>query len=178
MNIAIISGSARPLRQSHQVALCVKNKLDFLKKDNWLWDVKESNLPLLDYTFESHPQPGEALKNLKAGLDSTDAFIIVSPEHNASYPGSLKNSMDYFYGEYGNKPFGIISVSAGVLGGVNAVKNLQQYVIKLNGIVSPQFLITPKVQSLFSDGELKDESYGMRMDQFIDNFLRFAEKVI
>lgn len=177
MNIAIISGSARPLRQSHQVTLSVKSKLEALKQDNWLWDVKESNLPPLDYTFESHPEPGQALQGLKSKLDSTDAFIIVSPEHNASYPGSLKNSMDYFYSEYTNKPFGIISVSAGVLGGINAVKNLQQYIIKLNGIVCPQFLITPKVQTLFSDGQLKDEAYSTRMDQFIDNFLKFANKV-
>ncbi|SKB83606.1 NADPH-dependent FMN reductase [Daejeonella lutea] len=178
MNIAIISGSARPKRQSHQVALSLKGKLDLLKKDNWLWDVKESNLPLLDYTFDSHPAPGEVLKALKPRLDATDAFVIVSPEHNASYPGSLKNSMDYFYKEYGNKPFGIISVSAGVLGGINAVRSLQQYIIKLNGIVCPQFLITPKVQALFKDGQLTDESYGTRMDQFVDNFIHFADKVI
>lgn len=177
MNIAIISGSARPIRQSHQVALSVKGKLDAVKQDNWMWDVKESNLPLLDFIFESHPQPGDELRSLKSKLDSTDAFIIISPEHNASYPGSLKNSMDYFFDEYGNKPFGIISVSSGALGGINAVKNLQQYIIKLNGIVCPQFLITPKVQTLFSDGKLADESYGTRMDQFIDNFLQFAKKV-
>ena len=177
MKISIISGSARPLRQSHQVALTLKRKLDELKRDNWLWDVKESNLPLLDYTFGTHPQPGDTLKSLKSDLDNTDAFIIVSPEHNASYPGSLKNSMDYFFNEYANKPFGIVSVSAGVLGGINAVKNLQQYAIKLNGIVCPQFLITPKVQTLFKDGELTDDSYELLMDQFISNFLSFADRI-
>jgi NAD(P)H-dependent FMN reductase len=177
MNISIISGSARPLRQSHQVALLLKSKLNELNRENWLWDLKESNLPLLDYTFDSHPQPGKELQRLKPQLDSTDAFIIVSPEHNASYPGSLKNSMDYFYKEYSNKPFGIISVSNGMLGGINAVKNLQQYVLKLNGIVCPQFLITPKVQNSFTEGSLTDESYGTRMDQFITTFLEFAEKV-
>lgn len=177
MNISIISGSARPERQSHQVALALKSKLDTSEQENWLWDLKESNLPLLDYTFESHPKPGEGLLNLKKQLDKTDAFIVVSPEHNASYPGSLKNSMDYFFKEYSGKPFGIISVSSGVLGGINAVKNLQQYILKLNGIVCPQFLITPKVQTLFSAGSLIDESYGVRMDQFLTNFLQFANKV-
>lgn len=142
-----------------------------------MWDVKESKLPLLDYTFESHPQPGEGLRNLKNQLDKTDGFIIISPEHNASYPGALKNSMDYFFKEYSGKPFGIVSVSSGVLGGINAVKNLQQYVLKLNGIVCPQFLITPKVQTLFRDGKLTDDSYNDRLDQFLANFLQFATKV-
>lgn len=53
-------------------------------------------LPMLDYIFDSHPEPGEVLRQLKSKLDSFDAFIIVSLEYNASYPGSLKNSMDYF----------------------------------------------------------------------------------
>jgi len=177
MNISVISGSARPLRQSHQVALSLIGKLEKLKIENWLWDVKESNLPLLDYAFESHPEPGEGLRSLKPKLDSTDAFIIVSPEHNGSYPGSLKNSIDYFATEYANKPFGIISISSGVLGGINAIKNLQQYILKLNGIVCPQFLITPKVQTLFDNGNLIDDSYEHRLDEFIANFLRFSDKV-
>ena len=177
MKIAIISGSARPERQSHQVALEVKDRLDKLSVDNWLWDVKETNLPLLDYTFDSHPSPGEILKKLKSHLDETEVFLIVSPEHNGSYPGSLKNSMDYFFKEYSQKVFGIVSVSSGMLGGISAAKNLQQYANTLQGIVYPPYLITPKVQNLFSNGILSDDSYGGRMDKFLKDFLVFANKL-
>ncbi len=176
MKIAIISGSARPGRKSHQVALEVKSRLDKLSIDNWLWDVKESNLPLLDYTYDSHPTPGDTLKSLKSRLDETDVFLIVSPEHNGSYPGSLKNSMDYFFKEYSSKVFGIVSVSAGMLGGISAAKNLQQYALTLQGIVYPPYMITPKVQNLFSDGVLSDESYGTRLDKFLQDFISFAGK--
>lgn len=100
-------------------------------------------------------------------------FLIVSPEHNGSYPGSLKNSMDYFFKEYEGKVFGIISVSAGVLGGVNAVKSLQQYVLTLQGVVFLKFLITPQVHDLFSNGVLTDESYAKLMDKFLQSFLSF-----
>jgi len=177
MKIAIISGSARPGRQSHQVALEVKNKLDQQSIDNWLWDVKETNLPLLDYTFDSHPSPGEILKKLKSHLDETEVFLIVSPEHNGSYPGSLKNSMDYFFQEYSGKVFGVVSVSSGMLGGISAAKNLQQYANTLQGIVYPPYLITPKVQTLFSNGILSDDSYSGRMDKFLKDFLAFAKKL-
>lgn len=136
------------------------------------------NLPMLDYTFDSHPEPGEVLRQLKFKLDSSDAFIIVSPEYNASYSGSLKNSMDYFFTEYAGKPFGIISVSSGILGGVNALKNLQQYVIKLGGIVCPQFLLTPKVQTLFSDGNLKNEGYSQRTNEFLTSFFELTKRFI
>lgn len=177
MKIAIISGSARPGRQSHQVALEVKNRFDQLAVDNWLWDVRETNLPLLDYTFDAHSSPGDTLKGLKSRLDETDVFLIVSPEHNGSYPGSLKNSMDYFFKEYSGKAFGIISVSSGMLGGISAAKNLQQYANTLQGIVYPPYLITPKVQTLFSNGVLTDDSYGVRMDKFLRDFLSFSEKL-
>jgi NAD(P)H-dependent FMN reductase len=175
MNVAIISGSARPERQSHQVAVTVKNKLDQLAIDNWLFDVKELNLPLLDYTYDTHPSPGEVLKQLKLKIDQTTAFIIVSPEHNGNFSGALKNSMDYFYKEYAHKVFGIVTVSSGIFGGINALKNLQHYVLKLNGIVTPEFLLTPQVQKLFTDQQLTDEGYGLRMDKFLKAFLTLAE---
>jgi len=131
----------------------------------------------LDYTFDSHPSPGEILKKLKSHLDETEVFLIVSPEHNGSYPGSLKNSMDYFFKEYSQKVFGIVSVSSGMLGGISAAKNLQQYANTLQGIVYPPYLITPKVQNLFSNGILSDDSYAGRMDKFLKEFLVFANKL-
>ena len=99
-------------------------------------------------------------------------------KYNASYPGSLENSMEYFFTEYAGKPFGIISVSSGILGVVNALKNLQQYVIKLSGIVCPQFLLTPKVQTLFNDGNLKDEGYSQSMDEFLTSFFELTKRFI
>ncbi|WP_158798332.1 NADPH-dependent FMN reductase [Pedobacter sp. L105] len=177
MNIAIISGSARPERQSHQVALEVQQRITILGIENWLWDIKETNLPLLDYTFDVHPNPGDTLKQLKVKLDQTDAFVIVSPEHNGSYPGALKNTMDYFYKEYVHKVFAMVTVSNGVLGGINALKNLQHYALKINGIVSPEFVITPQVQNLFKDGVLTDEKYGHRIDVLLKHFLELAEAV-
>ncbi|HXI00077.1 MAG TPA: NAD(P)H-dependent oxidoreductase [Sphingobacteriaceae bacterium] len=177
MNIAIISGSARPDRQSHQVALEVQNRLNKLHITNWLWDVKESNLPLLDYTFATHPDPETRLKQLKVNLDQTDGFIIVCPEHNGSYTGALKNAMDYFDKEYANKIFGFITVSTGVLGGINALKNLQHYALKLNGIVCPQFLITPQVQKLFTNQKLTDEGYEQLLEQFLNSYLTLSKTI-
>src|SRR5690606_10961265 len=109
--------------------------------------------------------------------DLTDGFIIVSPEHNGSYSGALKNSMDYFYKEYEHKFFGIITVSGGIYGGINALKNLQHYVLKLNGYLIPEFLLTPNVQKLFTDQHLIDESYGTRLDQFLNKYLSFSKSI-
>lgn len=174
MSIAIISGSSRPDRQSHQVAKYIADKLASRGNLTWIFDVKENNLPLLDYVYSKHPNPGENLKKLKSMLDQTEAFIIVSPEHNGSFSGALKNSMDYFFDEYAHKLFGIVGVSTGVLGGISAVKSLQHYILRLNGIVVPEFLITPHVKTLFENGKLIDAKYGEKVDKFLDTFLNIS----
>jgi NAD(P)H-dependent FMN reductase len=107
-------------------------------------------------------------------LDQTEAFVVVSPEHNGSFPGALKNSMDYFFNEYAHKVFGIVGVSSGMLGGIGAVKSLQQYILRLKGIVLPEFLITPHVGKLFDGGQLHDSGYAERIEKFLDAFLNFS----
>lgn len=175
MKIAVISGSARPQRQSHQVAREILRRVEKRGHHAWMFDVREQNLPLLENTFKAAQTPGDQLKKLRESIADSDAFLLVSPEYNGSYSGALKNSMDYFYQEYFNKAFGLVGVSAGMLGGINAIRSMQHYALTLNGIVLPSYLITPKVQSLFTDGELTDEGYSERIDKFLDRFMWLAQ---
>lgn len=178
MKIAILSGSARPQRQSHKVALAI---LQYLQQadgiDASLLDVREPALPLLDYVYKSHPSPSVDLKRWQESISSADAYILVSPEHNSSFSGALKNTMDYFYEEYFGKPMCIVAVSAGMLGGVNAAMALQHYCLRLKGLLLPDFMITPKVQSLFNaGGVLTDAAYSERLNKFLDKFLAFSKE--
>lgn len=178
MNIAIISGSARPERKSHQVAEEVQRRLN--TKENvttWLLDVKELQFPILDYVYEKHPNPPAKMKETSEKLFATDAFIIVSPEHNGSYSGAVKNTLDYFFKEYEKKAFGIVTVSAGGFGGISAGKNLQQYILTLQGIVMPKMQLTPKVQNIFEDGKLIDENYSKTLDTFLNEFMWLANAI-
>ena len=171
MNIIVFSGSARPKRQSHQVALEVIKRLEEMGHTVTLLDVRELNFPLLEDTLPDLPNPPEKMQETSRAISETDGILVVSPEHNGSYSGALKNTMDYFYKEYFHKPFGIVAVSNGMLGGINAVKALQHYSLKLGGIVLPEMLLTPKVQTLFTDGKLTDEGYSGRLDKFLEQYL-------
>jgi NAD(P)H-dependent FMN reductase len=175
MNLIVFSGSARPLRQSHQVAQEVVKRLKDQGHTVQLLDVRELNFPLLENTFASTPEPSEKMTQTSAAIAQSDGLVLVSPEHNSSYSGALKNTLDYFYQEYFHKPFAVVGVSSGMLGGVNAAKNLQELAIKFNGIVLPNFLLTPKVQTLFQDGQLIDEGYSGRLDKFLADFLWLAK---
>ena len=176
MKIGVFSGSARPERKSHNAALEVikrLNKRDGIETE--LFDVKELNLPLLDNPIYWMDEVPAKIKQLSERMHKQDAFVIVTPEHNGSYFGALKNTLDYFGPEYTKKAIGIVAASSGMLGGANAVRELQLWALKINCIPAPQFHISPKIQDLFDDdNNLKDENYGKLMEKFLDSFLWLA----
>ena len=72
-------------------------------------------------------------------LQKSNGVLFVTPEYNRSIPGVLKNAIDVASRPYGKssflgKPIGIVSNSPGALGGVSAVKHLQNI---LPGIAGP-----------------------------------------
>ncbi|GGK74005.1 NADPH-dependent FMN reductase [Rufibacter glacialis] len=177
MKLVVVSGSARPQRQSHQVALEVGKRLEEKGHTVHLLDVRELNFPLLEAIFDKTPTPSEKMKETSAAIAQSEGLLLVSPEYNGSYSGALKNTLDYFYKEYSHKPFGIVGVSSGMLGGINAAKSLQQYALALKGIVLPNVLLTPKVQTLFQEGQLIDTAYAGRLDEFLNDFLWLSQAI-
>ena len=66
-------------------------------------------------------------------------MLFVTPEYNRAIPGVLKNAIDVASRPYGKssflgKPIGIVGNAPGALGGVSAVKTLQNI---LPGIAGP-----------------------------------------
>lgn len=49
-------------------------------------------------------------------MDSFDGYVFLVPEYNHSYPGALKNALDYVYREWNDKAAGIISYGGWVAG--------------------------------------------------------------
>jgi len=178
MNIVVISGSPRPQRTSHQVALEIVNRLSNKENINIkLLDVREANFPNLDYVYKKNPSASETMKNFSEAIAESDGIIIVSPEYNGSFSGALKNAIDYFYGEFSKKVIGVVSVSTGKMGGIRAVMDLQKLILALGAFPLPKYLTTPEVQNLFNNGVITDERYAKQMDDFIKEFLWLTEAV-
>lgn len=178
MNIVVVSGSPRPQRTSHQVALEIISRLS--KVENLsvtLLDVKEANFPNLDYTYKKNPSANETMKYFSETVAASDGIIIVSPEYNGSFSGALKNTIDYFYGEFLKKVIGVVSVSTGRMGGIRAVMDLQKLILALGAFPLPKYLTTPEVQNLFSNSVLVDDRYAKHMDNFLEEFLWLTEAV-
>jgi NAD(P)H-dependent FMN reductase len=85
-----------------------------------------------------HPLPldlsaSAARSALSARLAAADAFVVVTPEYNHSYPAALKNVLDWFGEEWAAKPVGFVSYG-GVAGGLRAVEHLRAVFAELHAM--------------------------------------------
>ena len=67
----------------------------------------------------------------KALIDQSDGFIILIPEYNHSFPGTVKHLLDTAYVEWSRKPVAFVSYE-GMAGGVRAVQQLRGVVAELS----------------------------------------------
>jgi NAD(P)H-dependent FMN reductase len=156
--IAVIEGSARDKRES-------------IKAARFVADIGRS-LPGIEIIFVdprdfSFPNDGNDTegKDSKYGAITAraDAFFIVTPEYNHSFPGSLKRMLDSEYENYWRKPVALAGVSNGGWGGTRAVENLLPS-LRTMGLLPIQFTTYfPRVQDVFDENgvihEDKKERY-------------------
>jgi NAD(P)H-dependent FMN reductase len=89
-------------------------------------DLAEVSLPMAMPAFGGAPSPEAArsLAGLTPRLAAADAFAVVTPEYNHSFPASLKNAVDWHNKEWHAKPVGFVSYG-GLSGGLRAVEQLR-----------------------------------------------------
>jgi len=179
MRIEIISGSPRPNSITQRVALHLQKQLE-LTTDHEVGVIllKDWNLPLLQFVFVSAESTPEEFKPLAERMFAADAFILVSPEYNGSYSPAMKNLLDHFPKQH-HKPFGIVTASPGILGGIRASQQMQLLTMALFGIASPYMLIVGSVDKRFdAEGNLVDQSFQNNVHNFITEYLWLAENLV
>ncbi|MDP9869913.1 MULTISPECIES: NADPH-dependent FMN reductase [Streptosporangium] len=106
MRVAIVIGSVRRGRFGPTAAAwlhsraCRRGDLDVD-----LIDLAEAWLPaVLPADFPARRAPGPAaVEDLRPWPAAADAFVIVTPEYNHSFPASLKNAIDWYQEEWRGK---------------------------------------------------------------------------
>ena len=178
LKIAIISGSIRTGRQSHHVALYFENYIKENKlAEPEILDLKEFNFPVFEERLMYQKDPSDQAKLFSEKIKAADAVIIVSPEYNGGYPASIKNAIDLLVKEWYHKPIGLVSVSSGGFGGVNAMALLQSVLMKIKAVPVSATFPVPKVEDSFDEkGNAKDkEATDKRATGFMKEVIWFAE---
>lgn len=107
-----------------------------------------------------------------------DAFFIVTPEYNHSFPGTLKRMLDSELQTYNHKPVAMAGASNGNWGGVRAVESLVPAIRETGLVVLSWDVYFPRVQDIFEeDGQIKTEyreRYDSSLSKLYDELISMA----
>ncbi|WP_225826809.1 NADPH-dependent FMN reductase [Streptomyces naphthomycinicus] len=137
LRVAVIVGSVREGRRGPAVAdwflATAADAHPDLELD--VVDLAEVDLPLVLPGWGGTPgtEAVAALRNVSPRLAAADAFVIVTPEYNHSFPAVLKNLIDWHLREWQAKPVGFVSYG-GLGGGLRAVEQLRQVFAELHAV--------------------------------------------
>lgn len=94
-------------------------------------DLAETDLPaaLGDPDEDVPPQ----VAALAPRLGAADAFVIVTPEYNHSFPAAVKTVIDWYFAEWAAKPVTFVSYGR-ESGGLHATAQLRQVFAELNAV--------------------------------------------
>lgn len=118
-------------------------------------DLAEYPLPL--HLSRREGAEGTAqLAKVTARLRIADAFLVVTPEYNHSFPAPLKNLIDWHHSEWQAKPIGFTSYG-GMSGGLRAIEQLRLVFAELHAVTTRDVVSFHGVWSQFDDaGRLVD----------------------
>ncbi|MFF5171189.1 NADPH-dependent FMN reductase [Micromonospora sp. NPDC000089] len=77
-----------------------------------------------------------------------DAFVVITPEYNHSFPGPLKTAIDSAYEQWWAKPVGFVSYG-GTSGGLRAVEQLRLVFAELHAVTVRHSVTFAHVHDLF-----------------------------
>ncbi len=138
-----------------------------------------SKIPFFSQDIENDPP--DSVIEFKDLIREADAVLFITPEYNRSFPGVLKNAIDWGSRPYGQnlwdkKPAGVMGATVSNVGTFGAQHHLRQVLAYLNLSVmaQPEFYFTSK-NSFDEKGVLTDE----KTKKFIDQYWRaFSDWII
>ena len=128
-------------------------------------------------TNDSHPAGAEQFRKR---LLANDAFIIASPEYNASMPGNIKNSIDWV-SRFRPQPFNerhalLMSASPSMVGGNRSLWSLRIPLEHLGARVFPDmFSLAMAHQAFTPEGSIINPTLAKRFEDNIAAFMSLVE---
>ncbi|WP_424807914.1 NADPH-dependent FMN reductase [Rhodococcus sp. 27YEA15] len=159
--MAVVIGSVRQGRVGATVAAWVVEQA----KEHGTFDVDVVDLVDVDIPLslpaespkaagENYPRP-ESLRAVTATLAAADAFVVVTPEYNHSYPASLKALVDWHFTQWAAKPVAFVSYG-GIASGRHAVLHLENVFTELHAVTIRDGLAFPNYYATWEDGRPLD----------------------
>lgn len=167
LTIAVLAGTTRLQRQSVHAAQYIADR------GRTFDNVEIIYVDPTEFHFAGDGNDPEGKDpRYTAIVERADAFFIVTPEYNHSFPGSLKRMLDSELALYNHKPVALAGASSGNWGGVRAVEQLCGAIRELGLVVLSWDVYFPHVQDLFSDDGTMIAEQRERYDKSVDKLYR------
>ena len=177
--LVIVIGSVREGRFGPVAASWVRDRaLDHGGFDVTVVDLADYEIPLSlpaespKYAGTNYPRPAK-MSGLTARLEAADAFILITPEYNHSYPASLKAAIDWHFTQWAAKPVAFISYG-GAAGGRHAVLHLENVLTELHAVTIRDGLAFPNYFLNWTDGQPTDPNSTTYANTLLDQLSWWA----
>lgn len=141
--------------------------------------MRDFDVPLYDGDLEASAGIPAGAHELKKRLVESDAFMLVSPEYNASMPGTIKNLIDWT-SRFRPQPFFerhglVLSASPSLAGGNRGLWALRVPLEHLGARVFPDMFSLSMAHQAFENDDLKDPALRERLVKTVRSFLDLVE---
>lgn len=176
-NVAVIVGSLRKDSFNRKIAKALAK----LAPESLRLEIVEiGQLPI--YNQDQDENPPAAWTAFRQRIQSADAVLFVTPEHNRSVPAALKNALDIGSRPYGHSvwngtPGAVVSASPGAIGAFGANHHLRQSLVFLNVPVlqQPEAYIGGVDRLFDAEGEMINDDTREFLKRFMQAFAIWVE---
>lgn len=190
MKVLVFAGSTRIASWNRKLAREVAGMARLKGAEVTHLELGDYDVPMYNADLEAKGTPAEVMK-LKQVFYAHPAWIICTPEYNASYPALVKNTLDWLSSPVKGDPVwndgfrfsrgkvvGVLSASPGALGGLRSQSHLIPLLLNLQCWVAPQTHALGRAGSAFDDqGHLLEEAAKQGALSVVDQVLWAAERL-
>jgi NAD(P)H-dependent FMN reductase len=146
-----------------------------LGAETYLIDLRDYELDFCHGEEKQRAYPAD-VHRLRQEVKQAQGIILATPEYHGGMSGVLKNALDLMgFDQFGGKMMGLIGVSGGQMGAINALNSLRTVGRSLHAWVIPEQALLPQAWKMFdATGRLKTNDYEERLKEVGRQVTRFA----
>jgi chromate reductase len=141
--------------------------------------MRDFDVPMYDADLEASQGIPPGAQELRRRLLQSEAFILASPEYNASMAGTIKNLIDWT-SRFRPQPFDgrhglLLSASPSLSGGNRGLWALRMPLEHLGSRIFPDMFSLAMAHKAFGGDDIADSALQIRFEKTVESFLSLAE---
>lgn len=190
MKVLIFAGSTRQQSYNRKLARVTAEMARASGAEVTLLELGDFDVPMYNADLEARGTPADVMR-LKQIFFEHPAWIVCTPEYNASYPALVKNTFDWISSPVKSDPawtegfkstrgkvVGVLSASPGALGGLRSQSHLVPLLLNLHCWVAPQnYALGRAAEAFDAEGRLVNEAARKPIQAVIDQVLFAAQRL-